>query len=143
MSVELLRKLLNVLVILSLAVPGLGMRACCCSRAANYVNSSVSRNASTLPPCCAKRLAAAQAARDSQPALKSKCCCGDVRWSHVVAKALPTRVDESQFSGSLSANFLPATIRNISPVWVTGREDLPLSSAPPDERRVRLCRWQI
>jgi hypothetical protein len=143
MSVELLRKLLNSLVILSLALPGLGMRPCCCDRAANLVKPSVLAGASSLAPCCAKRLAAAQAARDAYPALKAKCCCGDLRWSQTVAKTLPTRVDEPQSGVSTAASLAPKVMVATGNPVVDTRNSGDRATIPRDVSPIALCRWQI
>lgn len=139
MSVVLLRKLLNVLLILTLAVPAAGFRQCCCARATASAKSAA-KAASALPPCCAKRLAA-QTAPESSPTVKPKCCCGDILWSQTAAKIIPARVDDSRYGYDMTLVICPDQTLVSAPVLPICAESGIPRAVPPDISCVRLCRW--
>lgn len=101
MAVQILRQTLVGLLMLTLVAPAWTAHVCACARRIELARKAAGEDspAASAPmrACCAKKIAgklAAKTPKPSQPGLKARCCCDEVRWNSSLAKVAPVRLHD-------------------------------------------------
>lgn len=150
MAVRVLRRCFVALMMMMLAAPAWTVHVCSCAhrvvKSGNSAAQEAGTNSAPLRACCAQRLAGKSAppsSKSSQPGLKAKCCCGDIRWNVSAAKIpLPRAEDKTSELASVACDDLPAI--STSAVSVEGGTSCQsVRAGPIAALHIVLCRAQV